>query len=393
MDPEGLKAWLCMVKTNPHDHHLYKIRIMELKELSQAAGYRVVGLTIQVNKKENVSFVVGKGKLEEIRRHVAENNVDALIFYNVLTSKQKYNLERALNIEVFDRYDLTLKIFEISSSDKASKIQIRLARLLKEIPYQKLLASIRFKTGREHPGPRSLGEYAYHETVANLLKRKSILEKEIGKMRREKLIQLERRRKTGIPTVCITGYYNAGKTSLFNALTNLRKPVGPRPFTTLTSKYYLLPYGNLKIFLVDTIGFVMDLDPRLIESFSLTLDDIKFSDIVIITVDISDPPELMFLKVKTCLDCLNALGIERRRMMVVFNKCDLIENFGDAEPRIGRLHSLIHDLDYCMISAEKRRGFEELFKILANKILFLREKVGEQPQEYLSEKLSDVALN
>lgn len=369
-----------MVKTNPHDHHLYRVRIMELKELSQAAGYRAVGLTIQVNKKENVAFVVGRGKLEEIRQHVAENDVDAVIFYNVLTSKQKYNLERTLNVEVLDRYDLTLKIFDISSSDKASKIQIRLARLLKEIPYQKLLASIRFKTGREHPGPRSLGEYAYHETVANLLKRKSILEREIGKMQRDKFIQLERRRKTGIPTVCITGYYNAGKTSLFNALTNLRKPVGPRPFTTLTSKYYLLPYENLRIFLVDTIGFVMDLDPRLIESFSLTLDDIKFSDIVIITVDISDPPELMFLKVKTCLDCLNALGIERRRMMVVFNKCDLIENFGDAEPRIRKLYPLIHGLDYCMISAEKRKGFEELFKILANKISFLHERVGEQLQ-------------
>lgn len=375
-----------MVKTNPHDHHLYKVRMMELKELSQAAGYCVVGLTIQVNKKENVAFVVGKGKLEEIRQQVAKNNIDAVIFYNVLTSKQKYNLERTLSTEVLDRYDLTLKIFDISSSDKASKIQIRLARLLKEIPYQKLLASIRFKTGREHPGPRSLGEYAYHETVANLLKRKSLLKNEMERMRREKLLQLERRRKINVPTVCITGYYNAGKTSLFNALTNLKKPVGTMPFTTLTSKYYLLPHKNLKIFLVDTIGFVMDLDPRLIESFSLTLDDIKFSDLVIITVDISDPPELMFFKVKTCLGYLNTLGVERKRMMVVFNKCDLIENLSDVEPKIRKIHPLIHGLEYCIISAEKRKGFEELFKIIANKIYYLCEEVEERLPACFSEK-------
>ncbi|MEM2373367.1 MAG: GTPase [Thermoproteota archaeon] len=389
MEAEGLKAWLCMVKTNPHDHHLYKVRIMELKELSQAAGYCIVGLTIQVNKKENIAFVVGKGKLEEIRQHVAENNVDAIIFYNMLTSKQKYNLERTLNTEVLDRYDLTLKIFDISSSDKASKIQIRLAKLLKEIPYQKLLASIRFKTGREHLGPRSLGEYAYHEIVANLLKRKSLLEEEIEIMRREKLIRLERRRKMGVPTVCITGYYNAGKTSLFNALTNLKKPVGPKPFTTLTSKYYLLPHKNLKVFLVDTIGFVIDLDPRLIESFNLTLDDIRFSDLVILTVDISDSPELMFLKVKTCLDCLNALGVKRNRMIVVFNKCDLVKNINDIELKIKKLHPLINDLDYCIISAKERKGFEGLFKTIASKISPSRNSLqsslfSEKPQDMVS---------
>ncbi|MDW8033836.1 MAG: GTPase [Nitrososphaerota archaeon] len=371
MRTEALKAWLCMVKTNPHDHHLYKVRMMELKELSQAAGYDIVGSTIQVNKKENVAFVVGKGKLEEIRQQVVEKKIDTVIFYNTLTSKQRYNLERMLGTEVLDRYDLTLKIFDISSSDKASKIQIKLARLLKEIPYQKLLASIRFKTGREHPGPRGLGEYAYHEIIANLLKRKSLLEEEIERMQKEKIMQLERRRRLGIPTVCITGYYNAGKTSLFNALTNLKKPVSPRPFTTLTSKYYLIPYGNLKIFLVDTIGFVMDLDPRLIEAFGLTLEDIKLSDVIVLTVDISDPLELMFLKVKTCLDFLNILFIDKNRIVIAFNKYDLVETKVDAELRIKKIQPLIQGLDYCIISAKEKTGFNDLFKIISSKILQL----------------------
>jgi GTP-binding protein HflX len=364
-----------MVKTDPHDHHLYRIRLGELRELSIAAGYSVSGSTIQVNPKENVAFMLGRGKLEEVKQQVAENSVETVIFYNVLTSKQKYNLERILGVEVLDRYDLTLKIFEISSSDRLSKLQIRLARLLKEIPYQKLLASIRFKTGREHPGPRSLGEYAYHETVASLLKRKSLIQAEIEKRRLERLLQLKRRRETGIPTVCITGYYNAGKTTLFNALTNLDKPVSPRPFTTLTSKYYLLPHRGREVFLVDTIGFVMDLDPRLIASFSITLDDIRLSDLVMLTVDVSDPSDLLLLRIKTCLDILRSLKVKDERILMVFNKCDLASGSQEVELKINRAYPLIHDLPYCVVSAKLRKGLDELMGLVVSRLDNLAEPV------------------
>jgi GTP-binding protein HflX len=369
-----------MVKTDAHDHHLYKIRLGELKELSTAAGYNVVGSTVQVNPKENVAFMVGKGKLEEIKRNVAEKDVETIIFYNVLTSKQKYNLERMIGVEVLDRYDLTLRIFDVSSSDKLSKLQIRLARLLKEIPYQKLLASIRFKTGREHPGPRSLGEYAYHETVASLLKRRSMLEAEVEKRRLEKLSQLKRRRETGIPTVCITGYYNAGKTTLFNALTNLSRPVSPRPFTTLTSKYYLIPRRNLEVFLVDTIGFVTDLDPRLITSFSITLDDIRLSDLVMLTIDISDPSDLLLLRIKTCIDILRSLNVKDDRMLIVFNKCDLAVG-EEIELKLNRTYPLVHDLPYCLVSAKLRRGLDELMDLVAYQLDKLVEPVSRKSLE------------
>jgi GTP-binding protein HflX len=311
--------------------------------------------------------MLGRGKLEEVRQQAAENSVETVIFYNMLTSKQKYNLERILGVEVLDMYDLTLKIFDISSSDRLSKLQIRLARLLKEIPYQKLLASIRFKTGREHPGPRSLGEYAYHETVASLLKRKSMIQAEIEKRRLEKLSQLKRRRETGIPTVCITGYYNAGKTTLFNALTNLSRPVSPRPFTTLTSKYHLIPRRNLEVFLVDTIGFVIDLDPRLIMSFSITLDDIRLSDLVMLTVDMSDPSDLLLLRIKTCIDILRSLNVRDERMLIVFNKCDVVEN-GEIELKLNRAYPLIHDLPCCLVSAKLRKGLDELMDLVANRL-------------------------
>jgi GTP-binding protein HflX len=362
---ERPRAWLCMVKTNPHDHYLYRVRLEELKELSKAAGYDVKGSTLQVNRKENVAFMVGKGKLEEIKQRIIEKDIETVIFYNTLTSKQKYNLEKFLGISVLDRYDLTLKIFEASSSDKASKLQIRLARLVKEIPYQKLIASIRFKTGREHPGPRSLGEYAYHETVSSLLKRRSMLKEEVEKTRLERLLQLERRRRMGVPTVCITGYYNAGKTSLFNALTSLNRPVSSRPFTTLTSKYYLLPHEDASIFLIDTIGFVIDLDPRLIASFSITLDDIKMSDLVMLVVDMSDSPDLMLLKIKTCLNVLRDLRIGNERILIVFNKCDLIKDPDEVGLKIDKAQPIIHNLPYCLVSAKLKKNLDNLMNMVA----------------------------
>jgi GTP-binding protein HflX len=129
------------------------------------------------------------------------------------------------------------------------------------------------------------------------------------------------------------------------------------------------------VFLVDTIGFVMDLDPRLIESFSLTLDDIRFSDLILLTVDASDSIELMFLKVKTCLDCLNTLGVKRDRVIVVLNKCDLIRNMSNMELKIGRLQPLIRDLDYCMVSAKNKTGFKNLFTMIAHRLSQLQRSV------------------
>jgi len=361
-----LKAWLCYLKTNPHDHIEFKIKLNELGELSRAAGYEVIGHTAQVRRKESSALMMGKGKLDEIKQLASDGNADVVIFYNVLTSKQKYNLTKNLQKEVLDRYDLTLKIFDLSSSDRLSKLQIELAKLVKEIPYEKLVTSIRYKTGREHPGPRSLGEYSYHEIVANLLKRKSKIVKEIERRKAEKTMQLSRRKKMKVPTVCITGYYNAGKTSLFNALTNLNKTVGPRPFTTLSSKYYLLPNGDLTVFLVDTIGFVADLDPRLIASFNLTLEDIWASDLVILVVDASDDLDLMRLRVKTSLDLLRTLGIGDRRIIVAFNKSDLLTGRQELMEKLNSLSPLIQDFKYCVVSAKMRVGLDRFVDLIGS---------------------------
>lgn len=361
-----MKAWVCYLKTNPHDHSVFEAKVRELKELTRAAGYSVVGETIQLRFRPDSRYLLGRGKITELRDQMERSDADIAVFYDVLTSIQKHNITTTLAKEVIDRYDLTLKIFEMASSDRLSKLQIRLASLEKAIPYEKLQASLMFRRGREHPGPKSMGEYAYHNTVANLGKTRASVKGEIETRRAEKLAQLRKRKRLGLPTVCLAGYYNAGKTSLFNALTGLKREVKPTPFTTLASKYYKT--GNLEtpVLLVDTIGFAMDLDPRLIASFSLTLDDIRFADVVLLVVDISDEPVLMQLRIDTCLKELKSLGVNEGQLLIAANKVDRV-NSTRIEESVATLKEKAGSCPIVLTSVKEGRGIGLLAEEIASR--------------------------
>ncbi|MBO3768314.1 MAG: GTPase HflX, partial [Candidatus Brockarchaeota archaeon] len=360
------RAYICYLKTNPHDHSLFKIRLLELENLAKVIGYEVVDKIVQVNTKPDPKYLFGSGKINEIKNRTKKEDVDIIIFYNELSAKQQFNLKRILGKEVIDRYDLTLKIFDLEASDETSKLQIKLAKLIKEIPYQKLLASIKYKAGREHPGPRSLGEYSYHKVVSMLLKNRAKLEEEINHKLKMHKISVQKRKSEAIPLVCITGYYNAGKTSIFNTITNLDKPVSERPFTTLSSKYYLVEREDLKFYLVDTIGFVIDLDPRLIYSFKLTLEDISSSDLILLVVDISDQYEILELRTRISLKYLNNLNISKNDIILVFNKIDKV-SLNEAEVKINKLLSKIGEYNYVLASA-KNRNIKNLIEKIGEKI-------------------------
>lgn len=360
------KALIGMVKKNPHDHNLYLLKLTEFKSLVEAAGYEICGVAVQVRLKESVDYVFGRGKVEEIKNLVEEKNVDAFTVYNILTSKQKYNLENYLEVKVLDRYDVTLEIFDKASTDELSKLQIELARLTKSYPYEKLKASFKYRVGREHPWKRSSGEYIYHSVVNTLRRRIAKVYDELEKRKKTRIEQIIKRRRIGSPIVCIAGYYSSGKTSLFNALTGLNKPVSPKPFTTLSSKYYLSnKYGE--VFLVDTIGFVHDLDPKMLESFELTLNDIRFSDVIILVVDCSDPQPIMLFRLSTCLDLLKDLEVDFNRMVVALNKIDLLDE-EDALNRLNIVSDYVNPIPVVPISAEEKQNLEKLMSTVFSKL-------------------------
>jgi len=155
-----------MLKTNVHDHKVFRLKLDELKRLVETLDVEVVGDIVQSRHRPFAKFHVGSGKVKEIRRKVQRHDVSLVVFYNILRSSQKLNLIRALGVDVVDRYEVTLEIFDQMASDNLSKLQIEAARLAKLAPYFRLEANLRYHNDR--PFFRSMGEYAFHSQMREL---------------------------------------------------------------------------------------------------------------------------------------------------------------------------------------------------------------------------------
>lgn len=365
------RAVLCMLKTNVHDHVVYRLKLGELRSLVETLDIEVVGDLVQSRHRPFAKFHVGSGKVKDIRRFVRRHNVNIVVFYNYLRSSQKLNLIRAIGVDVVDRYEVTLEIFDKMSSDSLSKLQIEAARLKKLTPYFKLEANLRYHNDR--PFFRSMGEYAFHGQMRELTRRQARIRREIERLVKVNRQRIKNRDDLGYPSICIAGYYNAGKTSLFNALTGDDKLVSDRPFTTLSSKYQkrYLDHETTLLF-IDTIGFVIDVDPNLIKSFELNLEDMRNADLLILLLDISDPILTLRIKLAEGIRLLRQLGIPRERIIVVFNKIDLEPELSDEIGEELGMSSL--GLPWVVVSAKSRTNINELFNIIS-----VRLKQQEEP--------------
>ncbi len=358
----GEKVIVAYVKTNVHDHHEYLIKLGILEELIRSLGGKVVCRTIQVRRKPRVDYVFGKGKIEELKNKISEVKATSVVFYNTLSSKQRWNLERVLRVEVLDRYDVTLEVFKEASQDVLSKLQIEMAALKKMFPYVKLQASIKYKKMRA--GFKGGGEYAYHKQINAIQRRMKILRRKIEKCRTRKIEEIRKKKESGGKIVVLVGHYNAGKTSLFNRLTGLNKPVSSSPFTTLSSKYANLLDGST--YLVDTIGFVVDQDPRLITSFEINLIDIMNADLALLVIDASDRSKVFDLKLKEVTNILRSIEVDSEKVIPVLNKVDLIDEKELLEKR-----DKVIEAGYSspvMVSALTGYGTTELLSAVRSKL-------------------------
>ena len=367
------RAIICMLRTNIHDHTVYRVRLDELKALVQALGIDVVDEVVQTRFRPFERYCIGKGKVSEIRKLAEKRDVQLVVFYNLLKSSQKLKLIQGTGCDVIDRYELTLEIFDQMASDNLSKLQIESAKLEKLAPFYKLAANLQFTHDR--PFFHSGGEYGFRGQLREISRRQADIREEIRGLMVEKKRQIDNRLKLGYPTICIAGFYNAGKTSLFNALTGEHKPVSNRPFTTLSSKYQKR-YIDAKttVLFIDTIGFVLDLDHRLIKSFQLNFEDIRSADIVILLFEITDPPLTLRLKLGEGISLLRDIGVSMDRVIFVFNKVD------KAPPGAGtvieeQLNLTHYDMPWTTVSANQRTNLKELLDLIAWKLKELKNKL------------------
>ncbi|HEX7482832.1 MAG TPA: GTPase HflX [Candidatus Bathyarchaeia archaeon] len=291
----------------------------ELKALAQAAGYTVVG-TMEQTRPPDSRYQIGAGKVEELAQMVEETGATKVIFDNQLRTTQVYNLAKATKVEVIDRFQLILEIFTRRATTTEAQLQIQLAMVRHELKHAR--EKVRLSKGSEQPGFMGLGAYeadVYRDAIKRQVQ--TILKK-LEHVREKRIIQRERRTELGFLTISFAGYTNAGKSSLFNALTEDTVKVDNALFTTLSTTTRMVEFANRKFLITDTVGFIDRLPLALIEAFHSTLEETIFSDLIIVLIDLNEPIETIEKKNNVCLDTIERLGACGIPTITALNKID-----------------------------------------------------------------------
>ena len=265
-------------------------------------------------------YQIGAGKVEELARMVEETGAEKVIFDNSLRTLQVYNLAKATHVEVIDRFQLILETFTKRATTTEAQLQIQLAIVRNELRHAR--EKVRLSKGSEQPGFMGLGVYeadVYRDAIKRQVQ--TILKK-LAKVREKRVLQRERRTELGFLTISLAGYTNAGKSSLFNALTEGDVRVDNALFTTLSTTTRLLEFSNRKFLLTDTVGFIDRLPLSLIEAFHSTLEETIFSDLIILVIDLNEPMETIEKKNNVCLETIEHLGASGIPTITILNKID-----------------------------------------------------------------------
>ncbi len=300
-----------------------KKRLDELDEayaLAKTAGYEIVSLITTRYHKPNI---IKEGKLKEIKKEVEGKNIETIIFYNEFTPVTYYKLYKIARVELLDKPLLILNIFSRHAGSKEAKLQIELAKIRHEIPIVREFVR-RQKLG-ELPGFLGPGKYAIDEYLALLRRREHQIKLKLEELKKRKKAELLRRKNLGLPHIVITGYTCAGKTTLFNSLVSENKRTGEEYFTTISPKAKgALLHDSFKVIFSDTVGFIRGIPPYIIEAFYATLQEVVFSDLIILVVDASEPIRTINEKLQESLSILDKIGAISIPLFIVLNKIDLI---------------------------------------------------------------------
>ena len=292
--------------------------LAELAFLAETAGATTVKTFLQRMDYPNSRTFVGKGKLDEIRHYVEENDIELVIFDDDLTSKQVQNIENELKVKILDRTNLILDIFAKRAQTATARTQVELAQ------YQYLLPRLtRMWTHLERQrggiGMRGPGETQIETDRRIILDKISRLKAELKDIDRQKSIQRKNRGK--LTRIALVGYTNVGKSTLMNLLSKSDVFAENKLFATLDTTVRKVIIDNLPFLLTDTIGFIRKLPTHLVDSFKSTLDEVRDADILVHVVDISHPQfeEQVEVVNKTLQEVCDSTD---KPMILVFNKVD-----------------------------------------------------------------------
>ncbi|MBC7087176.1 MAG: GTPase HflX [Tissierellales bacterium] len=302
----------------------------ELNELVKAAGGKVVASVVQKRDKIDAKFFIGSGKVEEIKDISKKTDIDLIVFNNELSPAQLRNLEEAIEIKIIDRTMLILDIFSKRAVTKEGKLQVELAQLKYILPR---LTGMRDYLSREGGGigTRGPGEQKLEIDRRHIQKKINTIEIKLKQIEKEREIKRNKRNSSNLPVVALVGYTNSGKSTILNNIirkhSSKDKSVYAKDmlFATLDTAHRKarLENGDEVIF-VDTVGFVSNLPTKLVEAFKSTLEEIKYADLLVHVIDISN--KNIDLQIKTTMDIIKDLGANQIPIINVFNKTDKVSN-------------------------------------------------------------------
>ena len=296
----------------------------ELRELLRTAGVAPVGEVVQRRPTPDPRTYVGKGKLEELKRLVADADAEALIVDDELDPGQQRRLEDALSARVVDRTQLILDIFAQHARSAEGKLQVELAQLEYNLPRMrglwKHLERLGGGIGTRGPGESQL------ETDRRLARRRiGILKRRLRDLEQRRAVQRKARERSAAPVVALAGYTNAGKSTLLNALTDADASVDDRLFETLDPTTRAFEHDGRRYLVTDTVGFIRRLPHQLVEGFAATLEETLLADLVLHVADASLSDERLDDTIAAVESVLAGIGADELPVELVLNKIDLVD--------------------------------------------------------------------
>jgi GTP-binding protein HflX len=358
--------------------------INEAVGLCEAAGYQVIH-TITPKTLQKPKYGISGGMLEKLEEITEKLRPDVIIFDEILKPSQNYNLASALHREVLDREALILEIFESRSSSSESKLQVKLAQLRYEMSRAK--EKVRLSKGGEQPGFMGIGQFEVDVYYNDIKHRIQTLRSKLEKAGKQRELHRQGRKRQGFKIMSLAGYTSAGKTTLFNKLTGESKEQSKELFTTLSTTTRRITINQEQFLIADTVGFISKLPAYMIDAFKSTLEELIYTDIIILVIDISDSLFELKKKFASCMRTLNEVGVEQDKIIFALNKSDLVSNY-EIHERV-KILNLTDNKKWIAVSALAGKNLAELKTLIKNII----ESQSSPNYQNLSKETNDIYGN
>ncbi|MDE1844576.1 MAG: GTPase HflX [Thaumarchaeota archaeon] len=295
--------------------------LKEALGLCDAAGYEVRKI-IQHRILNKSKYGLGEGKVDELKEMLASIKPDVIIFDEILKPSQNYNLASTLKMNILDREALILQIFERRAKSSESTLQVKMAQLRYEMSRAK--EKVRLAKMGEQPGFMGIGKFEVDVYFNDIKNRMNGVKSKLAKSSTQRALHRQARKRFGFKTISLAGYTSAGKTTLFNILTGEEKEESPKLFTTLSTTTRKITLRNSEVLISDTVGFISRLPAYMVQAFKSTLEELVYTDVVIVVIDVSDSILELRKKFKSCISTLDEIGVSKDKMIFVLNKSDLV---------------------------------------------------------------------